>query len=82
MKHILLVSQYFYPETFRINDIATEWVRKGYKVTVLTGIPNYPQGEYYEGYSKTEKRKEKWNGIRIIRLPIEPRKTGSVSINL
>lgn len=80
MKHILLVSQYFYPETFRINDIATEWVRKGYKVTVLTGIPNYPQGEYYEGYSKTEKRKEKWNGIRIIRLPIEPRKTGSVNL--
>ena len=47
---------------------------------MLTGIPNYPQGEYYEGYSKTEKRKEIWNGIRIIRLPIEPRKTGSVNL--
>ncbi len=80
MKHILVISQYFYPETFRINDIATEWVRKGYKVTVLTGIPNYPQGEYYEGYSKTEKRKEIWNGVRIIRLSIEPRKTGSVNL--
>lgn len=78
--HILIVSQYFYPESFRINDIATEWVKRGYKVTVLTGIPNYPQGEYYEGYSKTEKREEDWNGIDIIRLPIEPRKTGAKSL--
>ncbi|MBO4926383.1 MAG: glycosyltransferase family 4 protein [Clostridia bacterium] len=80
MKHILVVSQYFHPETFRINDIATEWVKRGYKVTVLTGIPNYPQGEYYEGYSKTEKTREEWNGMEIIRLPIEPRKTGSMHL--
>ena len=80
MKHILVVAQYFYPEAFRINDIATEWVKRGYKVTVLTGIPNYPQGQYYEGYSKTEKRHEVWNGIEIIRLPIEPRKTGSKNL--
>lgn len=79
-KHILVVSQYFYPETFRINDIASEWVKRGYTVTVLTGIPNYPQGEYYEGYSKSEKRNETWNGINIIRLPIEPRKTGSKAL--
>jgi len=77
MKHILVVSQYFFPENFRINDIASEWVKRGYKVTVLTGIPNYPQGEYFKGYSKSEKRTETWNGIQIIRLPIEPRKTGS-----
>lgn len=78
--HVLLVSQYFYPENFRVNDIATEWVKRGYKVTVLTGIPNYPQGQYYDGYSKTEKREEDWNGIHIIRLPIEPRRTGSVNL--
>lgn len=80
MKHILVVSQYFHPENFRINDIASEWVKRGYKVTVLTGIPNYPQGEYYEGYSKTERRHEKWNGMEIIRLPIEPRKKGSIGL--
>lgn len=78
--HILIVSQYFHPETFRINDIATEWVNRGYKVSVLTGIPNYPQGEYFEGYSKTEKREETFNGMHIIRLPIEPRKTGSKNL--
>lgn len=80
MKHILVVSQYFHPENFRINDITTEWVKRGYQVTVLTGIPNYPKGEYYEGYSKTERRHEKWNGMEIIRLPIEPRKTGSIGL--
>ena len=80
MKHILVVSQYFYPETFRINDIASEWVKRGYKVTVLTGIPNYPQGEYYDGYSKTDRTREDWNGVEIIRLPIEPRKTGAKAL--
>lgn len=43
-KNILVVGQYFYPEQFRINDICKEWVKRGYDVTVITGIPNYPKG--------------------------------------
>lgn len=81
-KHILVVSQYFYPEQFRVNDICQEWVNRGYKVTVLTGIPNYPQGEFYEGYDYIHNRTETWNGIDIIRLPIKPRKTGIVPLAL
>lgn len=54
-KHILVVSQYFYPETFRINDMCQEWVKRGYKVTVVTGIPNYPMGKTFEGYGFTKK---------------------------
>ena len=69
-KHILVISQYFYPEQFRINDICCEWVKRGYKVTVLTGIPNYPQGKFYDGYGWIKKRKEVWNGIAIIRIPL------------
>ncbi len=69
-KHILVICQYFYPEPFRINDICTEWVRRGYKVTVLTGIPNYPQGKFYDGYGLNKKRRESWNGIDIIRIPL------------
>jgi glycosyltransferase involved in cell wall biosynthesis len=72
-KHILVISQYFYPEQFRINDICSEWVKRGYKVTVLTGIPNYPQGKYYKGYGLFKKRKEKYKGIDIIRIPVCPR---------
>ena len=79
-KHILVVSQYFYPEQFRVNDICEQWVKDGYKVTVLTGIPNYPQGEFYEGYGLKSKRKETWNGIDIVRIPITPRKSGKIKL--
>lgn len=72
-KHILVISQYFYPEQFRINDICKTWVEKGYKVTVITGIPNYPDGKFYNGYGFMSKKKEIWNGIEILRLPIIPR---------
>ena len=68
--HILLISQYFYPENFRVNDMACEWVKRGYKVTVLTGIPNYPMGKFYEGYDKKNRTHEKWNGVNIIRIPL------------
>ncbi len=81
-KHILIISQYFYPEQFRINDIAIEWVKRGYKVTVLTGIPNYPQGDFYKGYGYLKKREENWNGIKIIRIPLIPRGKSSVGMVL
>ncbi len=82
MKHILVVSQYFYPETFRINDMADEWVKRGYKVTVLTGIPNYPTGKFFKGYSWLKKRKETLNGIDIIRIPIIPRGHSAIGMIL
>ena len=69
-KHILVISQYFHPEPFRINDICQEWIKRGHKVTVLTGIPNYPEGKFYKGYGWFKKRKENWNGIDIIRIPL------------
>lgn len=81
-KHILVISQYFYPEQFRVNDICQEWVKRGYKITVVTGIPNYPQGEFYDGYGYDQKRTENWKGIDIIRLPIKPRKTGAVNLSM
>lgn len=79
-KHILVISQYFYPETFRINDMCQEWVKRGYKVTVITGIPNYPMGKFFDGYGYTKKRKEIWNGINIVRIPLIPR--GKTSIGM
>ena len=41
---ILIVSQYFFPEEFKINDLAREFVIRGHQVSVLTGKPNYPKG--------------------------------------
>lgn len=82
MKKILVVSQYFYPEQFRITDICETWVKEGHEVTVLTGIPNYPEGDFFEGYGINSKRKEQYNGINIIRIPIVPRKKNSLMMGL
>ncbi|MDT2830943.1 glycosyltransferase family 4 protein [Vagococcus carniphilus] len=81
-KKILVVSQYFYPEQFRINDICKEWVERGYEVTVLTGIPNYPQGKYYKNYGLFKNRKEFLGNIEIIRIPLVPRKKSSIFLAL
>ena len=79
---ILVISQYYYPEQFRINDICKELVKRGHKVTVLTGIPNYPEGKYYKGYGLTKKRKDIKDGVDIIRLPIIPRGKNSIMLIL
>lgn len=73
---ILFVSQYFYPETFKGNDLVFDFVKRGHDVTVLTGKPNYPEGKYYKGYGFLTKRTEIIEGAKIIRTPIYPRKNG------
>ena len=62
--------------------MCAEWVRRGYEVTVVTGYPNYPQGEYYDGYGWFKHTKQKWKGVKIIRLPLTARKQGSVRLAL
>lgn len=73
---ILLVCQHYYPEPFRVTRIAENLVKDGNEVTVLTGIPNYPEGQYYPGYSKKENREQTINGVHIIRAFEHPRKKG------
>ena len=77
---ILIVSQYFYPENFRINDLALELKKRGHEITVLTGLPNYPKGEYFEGYDDTKNCDEVWNDIPVYRCKLRPRKTGAVNL--
>ena len=76
MGRVLLVSQYFFPENFKSNDIAFELVKRGYKVTVLTGIPNYPKGSFFKGYGFFRKRIQNINGVRVIRTFLIPRGRG------
>src|SRR4051794_1471119 len=64
---ILVVCQYYYPEPFRISDICESLVKKGHDVTVLTGLPNYPEGRVLDEYRKGNKRKEVLNGVKILR---------------
>jgi len=70
---VLIVSQYFWPESFRINDVATGLVSKGHEVSVLTGKPNYPKGRFYSGFGLFKKSKDNYEGVNIIRVPILPR---------
>ena len=79
-KEILVITQYFYPEQFRINDLVLEMKNAGYGVTVLTGLPNYPQGEYFDGYSKNKNCDEIWHDIPIYRCRLESRKKGSLNL--
>jgi len=73
---ILIVSQYFWPENFRINDLALGLTERGHEVTVLTGIPNYPAGRFFSGYGFFSNRKQDYHGIRVMRVPLVPRGAG------
>lgn len=70
---VLIISQYFHPENFNINHIASDLVRKGHDVTVLTGMPNYPSGQFAEGYGGWRTRRENYSGVSVIRVPIVAR---------
>lgn len=72
-KKILFVCQYFYPEVFRGNDVAFHLAEEGHEVHVVTGIPNYPGGKFFDGYGWWKKHQEVVNGVKVTRLPIIPR---------
>lgn len=73
---ILLVTQYFYPEVFKSNDLAFELVKRGHQVDALVGIPNYPEGRYFNGYGLFRKRHEIVNGVNVYRVFQTPRGKG------
>lgn len=74
--NILVVCQYYYPEPFRVSDMCEELVRRGHNVTVLTGIPNYPEGIIYDGYRNRKKRQEIINGVKVRRCFTVGRRKG------
>lgn len=83
MKNILIISPHFHPANFKCNDVAFELARQGHKVTVLSDIPNYPKGEFYDGYGYFKRRREVVDGVEIIRTGVIPRgKGGGVMLAL
>jgi colanic acid biosynthesis glycosyl transferase WcaI len=75
--NILLVTQYFWPEDFRINDLALGLLERGHHVTVLTGKPNYPSGKFFPGYGFLRRAHDDYRGIEVVRVPLIPRGGGS-----
>ncbi|MEO7727314.1 MAG: glycosyltransferase family 4 protein [Burkholderiales bacterium] len=73
---ILIVTQYFWPEEFRINDLAIGLRERGNAVTVLTGMPNYPHGRLFKGYGVWRLKRENYQGVDVIRMPLVPRGDG------
>lgn len=73
---ILIATQYFHPENFKSNDVAFELAKRGHIVSVLTNIPNYPQGKFYKGYGLFRRRIETVDGVRIYRTLVIPRGKG------
>jgi len=79
---ILVVSQYFWPENFRVNDLVKEWVQRGHQVTVLTGIPNYPAGKVFDAYRAQPSAFTEYEGAQVERVPMLPRGNGSLRLIL
>lgn len=79
---LLIVSQYFWPENFRLNDLASELVSRGHKVTVLTGLPNYPSGRVFQEYLADREKFLNYKQVRILRVPLWPRGISASSLLL
>lgn len=80
-KRILVVTQHFWPENFRINDMVQGFVQDGLEVDVLCGLPNYPKGEWFDGYSENGPWIEYFGTARVFRAKELPRK-GNTSVNI
>jgi colanic acid biosynthesis glycosyl transferase WcaI len=77
---LLVVSQYFWPENFRINDLVAELQRRGHDVTVLTGLPNYPEGVIAPAYRREPVRFADYEGAEVVRVPLIPRGNGGLQL--
>ena len=75
--NILIVTPHFYPVSVRINDFALELQKRGYSIAVLTAVPDYPAGKFYDGYGICKKNRETYKGIKVYRAPLIPRGSGS-----
>jgi glycosyltransferase involved in cell wall biosynthesis len=79
---ILVLTQYFWPENFRINDLAVELARRGHSATVLTGKPNYPQGRLLPIFRADPASFSRLEQVEIIRVPMLTRGRGHVRLAL
>lgn len=75
--NFLIVSQHFFPDSFRINEIAFALRRQGHGVRVLTGLPDYDANALPAAYRWFRKRREEIQGVEVVRVPTTRRRTGA-----
>lgn len=80
--NILVVSQYFWPEDFRINDLVREWQGRGHRVVVLTGTPNYPGGRVFPEFARDPDAFKNYGDASVLRVPMLARSSGSLRLVL
>jgi hypothetical protein len=74
---VLIISQYFWPEPFPINDLALGLQERGHEVSVLASIPNYPSGRFYPGYGILSPLRDSFKGVTVYRMPMVPKGKGN-----
>ena len=79
---VLIVSQYFWPEDFRVNELAKGLIDRGNDVTVLTGLPNYPAGAIFPDFKAAPSRFAEYAAVKVVRVPILPRGTSRLQLLL
>jgi len=79
---LLVISQYFWPENFRINDLVSELSARGHNLVVLSGLPNYPDGNVFPEFKRDRRPFSKFGGVEVVRVPILPRGRGSFRLFL
>lgn len=77
---ILILTQYFWPENFRVNDLASNLIARGHDVTILTGLPNYPTGKIFDEYRAAPEKFARFEGAEVIRIPMLSRGSGSLRL--
>jgi colanic acid biosynthesis glycosyl transferase WcaI len=79
---LLVVSHYFWPEDFRINDLVAELVHRGHEVTVLAGVPNYPEGDAFPEFRQNPAKFGEYRGAEVVRVPVVTRGRGRIRLML
>ena len=79
---ILIVSQYFWPENFKVNDLVKEFAKRGHDITVLTGYPNYPDGTVFQVFKDTPNVFSHFSGAKIYRVPLFARGKNNFRLGL
>lgn len=75
---ILIVSQHFYPDNFRINEVSETLVQNGHDVTVYTSLPDYKTGRVPKECRGLANRKFNYHGVNVVRCFSVSRRSGVI----